>query len=261
MTYTVTPVCDQVLLLGDSSQWGGANIPVFVRLLRSVIEEINSLVGVHPNETLLIQPDLNRGYPECCKLPDGSFLIFLSARGDTNWGQFVYQFAHEYCHRMINGPIDGELETTFWFEESICEMSSLFLLKRMAEFWDEIQVSTEELGILHRYAPFFSFYPRLLKYPPLITVPLHDWLEANMPIISEPGYHRDLYRQIARVLFGLFFSYPDLWQMLPFLHRPKPAKYSGFYDFITNTVPSRMTITIEHYPQFVETLFGQRHEQ
>ena len=43
---------------------------------------------------------------------------------------------------MINGPMDGELETTFWFEESICEMSSLFLLKRMAEFWDVIQVST-----------------------------------------------------------------------------------------------------------------------
>lgn len=271
MLLSSTPVCDHVLLMGDSSQWGGANIPVFVRLLRSVIEEINSLVGVCPNEMLLIQPDLNRGYPECCRSSNGSFIIFLSARGDNNWGQFVYQFAHEYCHRIINGPMDGELETTFWFEESICEMSSLFLIKRLIERWGAFQTSSsqegvpsaenEALTVLQHYVPLLFIYLHLIeqKVPP-ITIPLHEWLEANMPIISEPEYHRGLYSQIARVLCGLFFSFPDLWKMLPFLHRPISTEYSGFYDFINNTVPGRMTITIEHYPQFVETLFGQRNE-
>lgn len=260
-------VCDNVWLLGDSDQWGGAGISVLKVVLQSVIEEFNTLVGVSPKEQLLVMPDLNRGYPECCRLSNGTFVIFLSARGDNNWSQFIYQFAHEYCHRLIGGPMDGELETTFWFEESVCEMSSMFLLKRMTERWSSMNTSilggressdvVKALFTLNRYTPInIPYLQNLLQKNPPIDVPLHEWLNTNMSTLSEQEYHRDLYNQISCVLFGLFSSFPALWRILPFLYRPTAAEYSDFQTFITDTIPSRLTISIEHYPQLAELLTG-----
>ena len=260
-------VCDSVWLFGDSDQWGGAKIPVLKEVLRSVVEEFNTLVGVSPREQLSVQPDLNRGYPECCRLSNGTFVIFLSARGDNNWSQFVYQFAHEYCHRLIDGPMDGELETTFWFEESVCEMSSMFLLKRMTERWGSINISilgsgessdeVKALIALNRFAPInFLYLQNILCKNPPINVPLHEWLNTNMSTLSEQEYHRGLYNQIARVLFVHFSSFPNLWRVLPFLYRPAVAEYSDFQTFITSIIPSRMTVSMESFPQFVELLTG-----
>lgn len=260
-------VCDNVWLVGDSAQWGEASIPALIQVLRFVVEDFNYLVGVSPGEQLLVHPDLNRGYPECCRLSDGSFVIFLSARGDNNWSQFVYQFAHEYCHRLIGGPMDGEVETTFWFEESVCEMSSMVLLRRMAERWNSISVtvldgedaSEEEIALssLKRFAPInIPYLQRLLRKNPPIIVPLHEWLNSNMSVLSEREYHRSLYNQFACVLYGLFSLFPSLWKVLPFLYRPATADYSGFQSFITDTVPGRMTVSIANYPLFVMILTG-----
>ena len=52
---------------------------------------------------------------------------------------YIYMIAHEYCHYLINGPLDGKLETSFWFEESICELASMFFLNRATIRWNAYQ--------------------------------------------------------------------------------------------------------------------------
>lgn len=68
-----------------------------------------------------------------CSLIGDSHLIFLAVR-DNYWCQWVYQFAHEYCHHLINGPLSGEWSKMLWFEETICELSSLYNLYMMKSF-------------------------------------------------------------------------------------------------------------------------------
>ena len=53
---------------------------------------------------------------------------------DLKWAKFAYQFAHELCHalsdyeRLKDNPNN-------WFYEALCELASVFTLRRMAERW------------------------------------------------------------------------------------------------------------------------------
>ena len=65
--------------------------------------------------------------------PDDAITVLLNAR-DNYWCQFIYQFAHEYCHILSNyeSLIDNPNN---WFHESLCELASVFVLKGMAVKW------------------------------------------------------------------------------------------------------------------------------
>ena len=59
--------------------------------------------------------------------------VNLTAK-DRKWSRFAYQFAHEFCHvrsgheRLRNNPNN-------WLHEAICELASIFTLRRMGERW------------------------------------------------------------------------------------------------------------------------------
>jgi len=64
--------------------------------------------------------------------PNGEYLVRLNT-GDRHWAQHAYQFAHEFGHILAN--YDEHERRNKWFEESVCEMASLFVLRRMSETW------------------------------------------------------------------------------------------------------------------------------
>lgn len=64
----------------------------------------------------------------------GEHIIFLNAK-ENYWCQWVYQFAHEYCHHLIDGTLTGEWSNLLWFEETICELSSLYNLNKMIDYY------------------------------------------------------------------------------------------------------------------------------
>ena len=249
-------------LLVNPTGWEGATIPVLVEIFQSIMEEFNSLVEVTPQRPIVIQPDPGLGCPRCCK--DGT--IYLSARQDY-WSKYVYQFAHEYCHYLIDGPLDGELETTFWFEESICELASMVMLNKVTDRWlswtqaiipnNPLTARDQALLRLKGFAPNnIPYLIDLLKENPRIDVPLSEWIDNNKAVLSEPTYHRDMYNQIATVLYDLFTKYPDLWKVIPFLHRPTKEDYADFKTFITIEIRSRINLEIEHFSVFERYLTG-----
>lgn len=65
--------------------------------------------------------------------PQDPFRILLSAR-DKRWSQFAYQFSHEFCH-VLSGYERLERNPNNWFHEAICELASVFTLRRMADGW------------------------------------------------------------------------------------------------------------------------------
>lgn len=252
-------------LMVDETNWGDADISVLIQIFRTVIEEFRSVSGIIPSGVLNIQPSPGFDYPLCSKTGD-SYTIFLTARGN-HWSQYVFQFSHEYCHYLINGPLDGKLETSFWFEESICELASMFFLNRATIRWNAYQYvkvpgvpmssSDRVLNDLKGYVKNNQEYLRNRRnLSSGISIPLASWLEENMHSLSEPVYHRDLYNKIADSLLDLFIDNHDLWRILPYLYRPSLAEYSGFREFITQIVPNRLTVEVEHFPLLVEVLTG-----
>ena len=59
-------------------------------------------------------PDVNvihwdEDYPMCSNSDEGCRIICLTT-GENYWCQWVYQFAHEYCHHLIDGEMSGEMK-------------------------------------------------------------------------------------------------------------------------------------------------------
>lgn len=53
--------------------------------------------------------------------------------GNTYWSQYAYQFGHEFCHILCRyRENDGK---NLWFEETLCETASLYVLREMAREW------------------------------------------------------------------------------------------------------------------------------
>ena len=57
---------------------------------------------------------------------------------DTYWANFAYQFGHEFCHIMQNHDEIHQItpnNTNDWFQEAICELASLWVIRQMGETW------------------------------------------------------------------------------------------------------------------------------
>lgn len=148
--------------------------------------------------------------PMCCDSCNGHY-IFLHVK-ENYWCKWLYQFSHEYCHHLINGKMSGDLKGLKWFEETICELASMYNLKMMSEVW---KYSSEPLK--RHFVPAFLDYLNDLqtKHPLLYEQTLHPkFLQFWDNRLKEPIYHRDLYNAIAVRIFPLFLQDPHLWKII-----------------------------------------------
>ena len=60
-------------------------------------------------------------------------LEILLDTGETYWSQYAYQFAHEFFH-LLCGSAERD-PGNLWFEETLGETASLFVLRAMARSW------------------------------------------------------------------------------------------------------------------------------
>ena len=116
--------------------WKGA-LPVDVaRLLEDAASHINRelrnpIVGTIIVRSAPLTDRTSRALIQYSK--SVSYAVQLTAT-ERHWCQYAYQFAHEFCHLVID-PYRCEGDVTQWFEEVVCELASVFVLRRMAERW------------------------------------------------------------------------------------------------------------------------------
>lgn len=242
MELDVTSSCR---IIYDDRPWTVDDVFYYRSIIHDIIEEYH-LLGIYrtqlPPTVVCYHPD----YPLCSNSGDYRHL-FISSVG-TYWAQFVFQFAHVCCHHLIDGPMDGELITSFWLEESICEMSSRYMLLKLAERWVK-NIS---------FPPFRNYSPSMRKYEEdrrngtmKIEGSLSQWLSSQMDVLSQPVYHRDLYDSIAQYLLPYFQTDPNLWKLLPHLKRVSDAEYITLEHWLNVVVrpqiPSELKSTFDKF--------------
>lgn len=169
---------------------------------------MSSALGIHYFSTkhcLVVPSDVT---PMCSNGGLIGHIISISAK-DNYWCQWVYQFAHEYCHHLINGSLSGEWSTLLWFEETICQLSSLYNLRRMEDYCRDIGLAV--------YAPCVHDYlDKLLAEGSKVFVRENKvgWFEKYASSLSKEGYQRGLYNAIAVQIFPLFIDNPNLWKII-----------------------------------------------
>lgn len=226
-------ICKKISLLCSNDEWGCATIEIYIKIICDIVLEYEQL-GYNPDDNIPVNILHSPfGYPMCSNV--GDFRIIFLATKDNFWCQLAYQFAHEYCHHLINGPMDGENISSFWFEESICELSSIYFMRKIAQRWIE-----ENTPILNAYASSVLSYCENNWSCILQVNDLPSRIHDNMSVLLEPNYHRDMYKVIAKSLYPIFEEYPDMWMLLPYLKRVSQDEYGDFEHWITNVVANKI---------------------
>lgn len=137
-------------------------------VLREVSNQIDRLTG-HHGKTVCHIYKFPHKYPLCMRASESHNIIFLSTEGNY-WCQWVYQFAHEYLHHVINGSLSGDTDGVIWFEETLAELSSIYQLGMFYRM-----CLTSQYPILRDYAPLgpgLSGCPVVIKSGSEISNPL-----------------------------------------------------------------------------------------
>ncbi len=191
--------------------WGGSLQDVD-KVLRSAAAELWSYFPERTLKPILVEP---KGGPITLfrRGPNGEYLVRLNT-GDRLWAQHAYQFAHEFGH--ILASYDEHERNNKWFEESICEMSSLFVLRRMSETWK----FRPPYSNWKEYSPALADYARQRmrtgQLPPGKT--LAEWYRENEALLRQDPCLRDKNTVVAVALLPLFEQQPESWEAIAWLN-------------------------------------------
>ena len=152
---------------------------------------------------------------------DGKIPVGLQAR-DRQCAQFAFQFAHEFCHVLathcngVRRSLRADGRPNLWLEESLCEASSLFVLRAMARSWEH----SAPFRDWRSYAPEFSRYAQ-----DRMRVPGADghadfarWFRQNEPAMRRNAELRDKNSVVALELLPLFEAEPRGWEAITFMN-------------------------------------------
>jgi hypothetical protein len=158
---------------------------------------------------------------------NGEYRVRLDT-ADNLWAQWTFQFAHEFGHILSN--YDEVRHQNKWFEETICEVSSLYVLRKLADTWARDPSPPN----WKRYAPALRKYAedRIRK----ATLPegqtLAQWYEANARQLTRTGEDRDRNTVVAVQLLPLFEKSPDHWEAITWLAKAKKGHGESLAEFL-----------------------------
>ena len=219
------PRAPRILLAADD-EWEEARAVDVVAVLGSAGQALLRHVPEADIPTVVVTA---RGGPILLydRSPEGHFQIRLDT-GGTRWSQYGFQFGHEMCHLLCR--TNPRLATHRWFEEALCETASLFVLRRMAETWDD----DPPYPNWRRYAPKLREYAedRLAESPRPPEMPLAVWYARYRDDLEERPTDRANGVAIAAALLPLFEAEPDHWEAIHWLNAAEPPQPASFREHL-----------------------------
>ena len=228
------PLSKQLVFRIEAEGWGGASPEDIRKVLESTGQELlkhipqNKIIRIHVVASDTVpQVDFKRA-------ANGEFTVRLSVKGRF-WAQFAFQFGHELGHivshyeRINDNKIGNENK---WFEETVAEVASLFVLARMADTW-----KTDP-----PYMNWKSFAPALKEYldkmlkdaeiPAVEKMP--QWFNDNRPALKADPHLRERNRVVAIHIFKMLERDPSQWEAFRYLNLGRPDATNSFESFLEN---------------------------
>lgn len=238
----------------DEKGWGECNFDILKRVLGCSIDYFNGVLTnkyrhgipysvVHKDDTPL------------CSGNASEHKIHLSSEGLV-WDKHTYQFAHEYCHHLINIELIGNRIGAFWFEETICELASLYCLAKNAQLW---KTNPPNPGLVYYASAFSDYYNKTInrKEVPKSILSVSDFIKENILELEKPEYERGMYTYIAKGIIDIFINYPSLWNIILFFNKTnyQSEHYNGFDSFL-DELESILPPEIKGYGLLKKRLLG-----
>ena len=196
------------------TDWGKISPDDIEKLLKYTASHLNQLLRNPFEGRISVEPS-PPGKPPRALYRESSadpFVIWLSARNHL-WCKFAYQFSHEFCH-VLSGHESLKDNPNNWFHEAICELASVFTLRRMAERWP-IQAPYPNRAW---YAQALKKYSQVLLSRPQVQLPegitLRAWLSSHEDALRKCEYQREKNALVAYVLLPIFESAREGWNAI-----------------------------------------------
>lgn len=217
--------------------WGNANVENILKVLQSAGNSVVEYVDVYPH---IIEVAHHEHTPITLdkRGTNGAMRIRLNVQG-TAWAQFAFQFGHEICH-AIAVP-SGNANPHHWFEEALCEVSSLFVLEAMATTWPTkppYEQWRQYAGKLRQYRDKRIASTASSSCPKIVS--LKDWFNDNRESLSKASIRRKYseelrdcdFVQMATVLLPTFERSPGCWAALSYLNTADGNSTRTFQQYL-----------------------------
>jgi hypothetical protein len=226
--------------------WAGARVIDLQKVLNSVTEILDLYFESKINDDVLVEHNPSIGPIVLFdRGPNNEHQVKLSTKGLV-WDQHSYQFAHEYCHIRTN-YIKGNQKNK-WFEETICELASLFTLRRMAENWAINPPYSNWRG--YSSSLFTYAENRIIddKHKLPVDLDFQSWFENNLADLEKDQYIRESNSLIAIKLLKLFEENTKLWVAMKYYNTWNILEsdniYSSFIKWLT-VLPDELKPCVE----------------
>lgn len=181
---------------------------------------LNSFTGRNPDRDIHIIVSNKFDYPETLNQLN-PVVIKIAMSKLSYWAQAVYQYAHEYCHYLINSPLPALRDE--WFEEVICECCSRFAL---------YQLSNDPLAKQLQFnLAFREYYTNLFKKKNQ-PFNLADLSNDNSSILQEMRSNhedRNKFNYIANQIYPIIRENNAFWKSIYLL-----SDFNNSRSFIEN---------------------------
>lgn len=223
-------ISGNITLLGQN--WGTCEIENLCRVFRCTVDYFESILLEQYKHNIPCRIEhWENDHPQC----SGNSIIHIIFLTSENrcWDKHTFQFAHEYCHHLINIELTGNKVGAFWFEETICELASLYCLIKNANTWKSNPPYPNWID----YAPnFTTYYKNEINEEnvPISKLTIAEFIKENIAILEQPEYQRGMYTYIAKGIIDIFIVYPSLWNIILLFRNTnyRNENYKGFEAFL-----------------------------
>ncbi|MCS5628218.1 MAG: hypothetical protein NZ935_11590 [Planctomycetes bacterium] len=178
-------------------------------------------------------------------------LEILLDTGETYWSQYAYQFAHEFFH-LLCGSAERD-PGNLWFEETLGETASLFVLRAMARSWKTKPPYphwADYRDSLRQYAD--NIVLKRARVSEIHQKGLVSFYRKHSEGLQKQCCNREVNGAMALVLLRLFEEKPARWDAVRWLNSSPRQNGETFQQHLRkwrDAVPKR-------HRAFVEQLAG-----
>ncbi len=201
--------------------WGNASLREVHALALATATEIGRHCPRTRIGTIVVHHRDDHPQTAWARTTDGKIVVGIEAR-DRQCAQFVFQFAHEFCHVLATQSNDWRRtwredgKPNLWLEESFAEAASLFALRTMSRSWQR----SAPFRNWRSYAPEFAAYAEERMRASVTVAPADfpRWFRQNEPAMRRNGTLRASNSIVASRLLPLLEAEPRGWEAVTFMN-------------------------------------------
>jgi hypothetical protein len=198
--------------------WGVASEPDIRAVLGSAMAELWRFFPERKLEPFVVRRGHENPIVHYARSGLGEIVMQLNTQ-DRFWCQYAYQLAHEFCHILCG--FEDDYKGNQWFEESLCECASLYVLRHMAVAW----ARHPPFPGWREYAPNFRTYADdvMKKFEDVPDAGIAGYVKRHRAELTKNASDRARNGPVAVALLRQLEAAPQYWEAVSWLNSaPSP---------------------------------------